>query len=93
MKLAAFDIGSNTVLMVAVEVGAGGNPRVLAERSRITRLGRGVDAAGRLDPDSAARTLAAIEEFAAAARALGGSSPRRPRRCATPPTARSLSRA
>jgi exopolyphosphatase / guanosine-5'-triphosphate,3'-diphosphate pyrophosphatase len=71
MKLATFDIGSNTVLMLAVEVGAGGKPRVLAERSRITRLGRGVDATGRLDPDSAARTLAAIEEFAAEARALG----------------------
>jgi exopolyphosphatase/guanosine-5'-triphosphate,3'-diphosphate pyrophosphatase len=71
MKLATFDIGSNTVLMLAVEVGAGGKPRVLAERSRITRLGRGVDSAGRLDPDSAARTLATIEEFAAEARALG----------------------
>lgn len=71
MKLAAFDIGSNTVLMVAVEVGANAKPRVLAERSRITRLGRGVDSAGRLDPDSAARTLAAIEEFAAEARSLG----------------------
>jgi exopolyphosphatase / guanosine-5'-triphosphate,3'-diphosphate pyrophosphatase len=71
MKLATFDIGSNTVLMLAVEVGADRKPRVLAERSRITRLGRGVDRVGRLDPDSAARTLAAIEEFAAEARALG----------------------
>jgi exopolyphosphatase / guanosine-5'-triphosphate,3'-diphosphate pyrophosphatase len=71
MKLATLDIGSNTVLMLAVEVGADGRPRVLAERSRITRLARGVDATGRLDPDSAARTLAAIEEFATEARALG----------------------
>jgi exopolyphosphatase / guanosine-5'-triphosphate,3'-diphosphate pyrophosphatase len=71
MKLATFDIGSNTVLMLAVEVGSDRRPRVLAERSRITRLGRGVDSAGRLDPDSSARTLAAIEEFASDARSLG----------------------
>jgi exopolyphosphatase/guanosine-5'-triphosphate,3'-diphosphate pyrophosphatase len=71
MKLAALDIGSNTVLMAAVEVGADRRPRVLAERSRITRLGRGVDSSGRLNPESAARTLDAIEQFAAEAQALG----------------------
>ncbi|MGH7781537.1 MAG: Ppx/GppA family phosphatase [Candidatus Binataceae bacterium] len=71
MRLGAFDVGSNTVLMLAVELEASGPPRALLERSRITRLGRGVDKNGRLDPESAARTLAAIVEFAAGARALG----------------------
>jgi exopolyphosphatase/guanosine-5'-triphosphate,3'-diphosphate pyrophosphatase len=70
MRLAAFDIGSNTVLMLVVECSADKDPNVLADMSRITRLGRGVDASGHLDPESAARTLDAIAEFADKARAL-----------------------
>ncbi|HTR60918.1 MAG TPA: hypothetical protein VMH37_04385, partial [Candidatus Binataceae bacterium] len=71
MKIATFDIGSNTVLMLAAEVDDRRQPRVLAELMRITRMGRGVDKNKRLDPDSAAMTLAALEEFAGKARALG----------------------
>ena len=71
MKLGAFDVGTNTVLMLAAEVDGSGPPRPLLECSRITRLGRGLDHSGRLDPGSAALTLAAIEEFAARGRALG----------------------
>ena len=71
MKLATFDIGSNTVLMLAAEVDERRQPRILAELSRITRLGRGVDKNGRLDPDSSALTLATLQEFAATAGGLG----------------------
>ncbi|MGH7948499.1 MAG: Ppx/GppA phosphatase family protein [Candidatus Binataceae bacterium] len=71
MKLAAFDVGTNTVLMLAVESDGVGTPRVLADLSRITRLGRGVDRSGKLDPESAARTLDVIAGFAREARALG----------------------
>ena len=71
MKLATFDIGSNTVLMLAAEVDERQQPRILAELSRITRLGRGVDKNGRLDPDSSALTLATLQEFAATAGGLG----------------------
>ena len=71
MKIAALDIGSNTVLMLVTEWQAPEKPRVLAEMSRITRLGRGVDSIGRLDPDSAARTLETIVEFCDKARGLG----------------------
>ncbi|MGH7863775.1 MAG: Ppx/GppA family phosphatase [Candidatus Binataceae bacterium] len=71
MKLAAFDVGTNTVLMLAVDAAGDRAPRVLADLSRITRLGRGVDSRGALDPQSAAHTLATIIEFARAARALG----------------------
>src|SRR5712692_6061888 len=70
MKLAAFDVGSNTVLMLVVEYNDG-QLRVLADMSRITRLGRGVDASGHLNPESAARTLDAIVEFTDKARSLG----------------------
>ena len=71
MKLAAFDVGSNTVLMLVVESGTDEKPRVLADLSRITRLGRGVDARGRLDPESAALTLDTITEFTQQATELG----------------------
>jgi len=71
VKLATFDIGSNTVLMLVVECGRGERPRVLADFSRITRLGQGVDARGQLDSEAALRTLETIGEFADRARALG----------------------
>lgn len=71
MKIATFDIGSNTVLMLAVEVDERRRPRVLAEMARITRMGRGVDKNARLDPGSAALTLSTLEEFAAKAREVG----------------------
>jgi len=45
--------------------------RRLADWARITRLGRGVDERGRLDPEAAARTLDTIVEFTNQARALG----------------------
>jgi exopolyphosphatase/guanosine-5'-triphosphate,3'-diphosphate pyrophosphatase len=71
MKLAALDVGTNTVLMLVVETTADGSLQKLAEMSRITRLGRGVDAKGELDPAAAVKTLDAIAEFADQARALG----------------------
>ncbi|HKV56433.1 MAG TPA: Ppx/GppA phosphatase family protein [Candidatus Binataceae bacterium] len=71
MKLAALDVGSNTVLMLVVEFGEDRKPHAVAEMSRITRLGRGVDAHKRLDQAAAQQTLDAIAEFADKARALG----------------------
>jgi exopolyphosphatase/guanosine-5'-triphosphate,3'-diphosphate pyrophosphatase len=71
MKLATLDVGTNTVLMLVAERDSSGAIRTIADFARITRLGRGVDSSGRLDPDSAAQTLAAIVEFAQKARALG----------------------
>ncbi|MGO9451927.1 MAG: Ppx/GppA family phosphatase [Candidatus Binataceae bacterium] len=70
-RIATFDVGSNTVLMLAVEVDETRRPRILAELARITRMGRGVDKNGRLDPGSAALTMATLEEFAAKAREVG----------------------
>ncbi len=68
--IAALDVGSNTVLMLVAELG-GGAVRPLAELMKITRLGRGVDRTGMLDPGAAALTLDAIAEFMEKARALG----------------------
>jgi exopolyphosphatase / guanosine-5'-triphosphate,3'-diphosphate pyrophosphatase len=71
IKLAALDVGTNTVLMLVAERHSAGGVHTLADLARITRLGRGVDANGSLDRDAVARTLDTIAEFAATARALG----------------------
>ncbi len=70
-KIAALDVGTNTVLMLAVEPAADASVRTLLERARITRLGRGVDRRGALDAEAARRTLDTIIEFVNEARAAG----------------------
>ncbi len=71
MRLASFNVGTNTVLMLLVETQADGNLKSIIERSRITRLGKGVDRTGNLDPQAAQNTLDTIAEFADEARAAG----------------------
>jgi exopolyphosphatase/guanosine-5'-triphosphate,3'-diphosphate pyrophosphatase len=69
-RLAAIDVGTNTVLLLVAER-RGDRLFPLLERAEITRLGRGVDATGRLDPAAVAETVAVLADFAAAARGLG----------------------
>jgi exopolyphosphatase/guanosine-5'-triphosphate,3'-diphosphate pyrophosphatase len=71
MRLATLDVGTNTVLMLVAERDPAGAVHAIADFARITRLGRGVDSSGRLDPDAAAQTLATIVEFVQKARELG----------------------
>ncbi|MBK9516542.1 MAG: Ppx/GppA family phosphatase [Anaeromyxobacter sp.] len=69
-RIAAIDVGTNTVLLLVAERrGDGAVP--LVERAEITRLGRGVDASGRLDPAAIQATVAVLAAYAAEARALG----------------------
>jgi len=69
-RLAAIDVGTNTVLLLVAEE-RGGALVVVRERAEITRLGKGVDATGRLDPAAIARTVAVLADYAREARALG----------------------
>jgi exopolyphosphatase/guanosine-5'-triphosphate,3'-diphosphate pyrophosphatase len=69
-RVAVIDVGTNTVLLtVAERRGATFHPVV--ERAEITRLGRGVDRTGCLDPAAIADTVAVIARYADEARALG----------------------
>ncbi len=69
-RFAAIDVGSNTVLLLVAERrGDGFVP--LVERAEITRLGRGVDATGRLDPQAIRGTVEVLARYAAEARSLG----------------------
>lgn len=68
--LATVDLGTNTVRLLVVEP-AGATWRTLEQIQRVTRLGEGQGATGRLAPEPMRRTAAAVAEFSRAARALG----------------------
>lgn len=65
-RLAAVDVGTNSVRLLVAEP-AGPGPEapltVLDRRMRITRLGQGVGATGRLHPEALGRTLAVLREY------------------------------
>jgi exopolyphosphatase/guanosine-5'-triphosphate,3'-diphosphate pyrophosphatase len=69
-RCAAIDVGTNTVLLLVAER-RGELLEPLLERAEITRLGRGVDATGRLDPAAIRDTVATLASYARAARELG----------------------
>lgn len=66
-RFATVDVGTNTTLLLVVEVSDDGQLTVIEERAEITRLGRGIGAEGRLGPTGVAATLAVLREYAAAA--------------------------
>ncbi len=68
--VAALDIGSNTIRLLVARPAERTLETVLDD-SRFVRLGKGVDASGKLDPEREAAALAAIAELVKEARALG----------------------
>jgi exopolyphosphatase/guanosine-5'-triphosphate,3'-diphosphate pyrophosphatase len=71
MRLAAVDVGTNSVRLLVADVADG---VVVAERARemvITRLGKGVDRTGRFDQGALARTLEVLADYADTCRRLG----------------------
>jgi exopolyphosphatase/guanosine-5'-triphosphate,3'-diphosphate pyrophosphatase len=69
---AVVDQGTNSIRLLVMEPPAGteGEPTELARDMVITRLGRGVDRTGRLDPAALAATVEVLGTFARRARAL-----------------------
>ncbi len=64
MRVAAIDIGTNTVLLLVAERTASGALRAIAEHATITRLGEGVDRARALAASAVERTERCLEEYA-----------------------------
>ncbi|WP_373694987.1 Ppx/GppA phosphatase family protein [Kineococcus terrestris] len=72
MRVAAVDCGTNSLRLLVADV----DPRTgtltdVVRTMRVVRLGQGVDATGAFAPEALARTLAAVDEAAAACRAHG----------------------
>jgi exopolyphosphatase / guanosine-5'-triphosphate,3'-diphosphate pyrophosphatase len=73
-RVAAVDIGTNSTRLLVAELDSGGSQghlKTLDRRTRITRLGQGVDKARVLRPDAIDRTLAVLREYRSAIDALG----------------------
>jgi exopolyphosphatase/guanosine-5'-triphosphate,3'-diphosphate pyrophosphatase len=70
-RLAAVDVGTNSVLLLVAERTPEGVVRPVREEADITRLGRGVDRSGVLSPDGMEATLEVLTRFAALAREDG----------------------
>jgi exopolyphosphatase/guanosine-5'-triphosphate,3'-diphosphate pyrophosphatase len=62
-RVAAIDIGTNSVILLVVEADSGG-VRTVVDKAVITRLGFGVDRTGRLDGAASERTLDCLQSFA-----------------------------
>lgn len=70
MRVAAIDIGTNSVLLLVAER-RGDELCPLIERATITRLGQGVDATRTLAPEAVERTLTCLARYGDELRALG----------------------
>ncbi|MFO0552151.1 MAG: Ppx/GppA phosphatase family protein [Polyangiaceae bacterium] len=73
-RVAAIDIGTNSVLLLVAEVTSSGALRPVLERATITRLGEGVDRARVLKPEAIDRTLACLAEYGQLLREQGAGS-------------------
>ena len=71
MRIAAIDVGTNTVLLLVAERGPDGVLRAVTERATITRLGEGVDRTRALLPEAIARTNQCLSEYAQVIRDAG----------------------
>jgi len=70
-RIAVADLGTNSTRLLVADVTSEGQVRPLERRSRVTRLGDGVDSSGRLADDAMQRTLDALAEYRAIADELG----------------------
>jgi exopolyphosphatase/guanosine-5'-triphosphate,3'-diphosphate pyrophosphatase len=64
MRVAAIDCGTNSIRLLIADID-GNNFREVTRDMEIVRLGQGVDETGQFHPDAIARTLAAVDKFAA----------------------------
>lgn len=61
--VAAIDCGTNSTRLLVAQQADDGSVRTVERLMRITRLGRGVDASGELDPAAIERTVEVLREY------------------------------
>src|SRR5947208_2899715 len=62
-RLAAIDIGTNSIRLIVAEPLRGGNYRILDEEKESTRLGEKLSKTGRLDPQAIEKSLGALRRM------------------------------
>ncbi len=67
-RFAAIDIGTNTILLLIVELADNGTFRILEDHAEITRLGAGVDSTSRIGAMGEERSLQALKQYLASCR-------------------------
>ena len=70
-RIAAIDIGSNSIRQIVADVSIGGGIQVVDEMKAAPRLASGLVESGRLDEDAMGRAVEAIARMATLARQLG----------------------
>lgn len=70
-RIAAIDIGTNSIRLIVAEASPNGRYRVLDDEKEIVRLGKGLDSAGKLDDNAMAHGCATIANMARIARGYG----------------------
>jgi len=73
MRLATIDLGTNTVRLLVADVSADGRWHAVVQDQRVTRLGEGLTASGRLGELPMTRTTAMVTEYARRATGVGAS--------------------
>jgi exopolyphosphatase/guanosine-5'-triphosphate,3'-diphosphate pyrophosphatase len=63
VRVAVVDIGTNSTRLLIADVAANGALTEVQRRTRVTRLGDGVDRSGVLDPDAIERVRATLAEY------------------------------
>src|SRR5262249_52117346 len=76
MRLATIDLGTNTVRLLVVEIIPPDHWRSILDGQRVTRLGEGLMASGRLNEMPMARTTAVVAEYARRATDAGAAAVR-----------------
>ncbi|MBE0557689.1 MAG: Ppx/GppA family phosphatase, partial [Proteobacteria bacterium] len=71
MRLAAIDIGTNTIRLLVADILPDGTVHPVLERQELPRLGKMVDRERRLLPDAMQRTVRILDQFVETARAAG----------------------
>jgi exopolyphosphatase/guanosine-5'-triphosphate,3'-diphosphate pyrophosphatase len=73
VRLAAIDIGSNSIRQIVADISAEGTIRIVDEMKAAPRLGAGLALTGRLNPDAVRQAVSALQRMATLARQLGAS--------------------
>jgi exopolyphosphatase / guanosine-5'-triphosphate,3'-diphosphate pyrophosphatase len=71
MRVAVVDIGTNSTRLLIADIGVDGDLVEIDRRTRVTRLGDGVEATGVLSDSGIARVLAVLDEYAAVIERVG----------------------